>query len=118
MRADPCDKAAALGARIDGDVLADDGMRSDLEAALLAMIFHVLGNVADRGEGEDLARLADRGAAHDRNMGLEHDAVAEPHLGPYDAERPDLDSGAKFSTWIDHGGRMNVRHARNFELSV
>jgi hypothetical protein len=49
-------------------------------------------------------------------MGVEHDAVAEPHLRPYDAERSDLDSGAKFSTRFDHGGRMNVGHARNFEL--
>jgi hypothetical protein len=49
-------------------------------------------------------------------MGLEHDAVAERHLWSDDAERPDLDICAKFSTWIDHGGRMNVGHARNFEL--
>ena len=91
-------------------------MRSDFEAALLAVIFLVLGNVADRGEGEDLAGLADRRAAHDRDMGLEHDAVAELHLRSDDAERTDLDSGAKFSTRIDHGGRMNVGHARNFEL--
>ena len=49
-------------------------------------------------------------------MRVEHDAVAELHLRPDDAERADLDLGAKFSTWIDHGGRMNVGHARNFEL--
>ena len=57
-----------------------------------------------------------RRAAGDRDMRVQHDAVAELHLRTDDAERTDLDLGAKFSTWVDHGGRMNVGHAWNFEL--
>ena len=83
---------------------------------LLAVIFLVLRELADGGEGKDWQASPIVVRPTDRDMGLEHDAVAELHLRSDDAERADLDSGAEFSTRIDHGGRMNVGHARNFEL--
>ena len=116
VRADTRDKTTSRGAGIDGHVLADDGVRSDVEAALLAVIFLVLRDVTDGGEGKHLAGVADRRPAGDRDMRMQHDAVAELHLRSDNAERPDLDIGAEVSVRVDHGGRMNVGHARNFEL--
>jgi hypothetical protein len=47
---------------------------------------------------------------------MEHDATAELHLRSDNAERPDLNIVAEVSVRVDRGGRMNVGHARNFEL--
>jgi hypothetical protein len=47
---------------------------------------------------------------------MQHDATAELYLRSDDAERPDLNIGAEVGVRVDHGGRMNVGHARNFEL--
>ena len=52
--------AAALGARIDGDVFANDGVIADFEPCIFAVIFQILRNVTDRGEGKNLAGTADR----------------------------------------------------------
>jgi hypothetical protein len=46
---------------------------------------------------------------------MQHDAVVELHLRPNKAERADHDVGAEVSVRIDHGGRMNVGHARSFD---
>ena len=116
VRADSRDEAPSLGAGIDGHVLADDGVRSDVEAALLAVIFLVLRDMTDGGEGKHLAGVADRRSANDRDMRMQHDATAELDLRSDNAERPDRNVGAEVSVRVDHGGRMNVGHARNFEL--
>jgi hypothetical protein len=47
---------------------------------------------------------------------MQHDATAELYLRSDNAERPDRNIGAEVSVRVDHGGRMNVGHARNFEL--
>ena len=44
------------------------------------------------------------------------EASVELDLRSDNAERPDRNIGAEVSVWVDHGGRMNVGHARNFEL--
>src|SRR4029079_19510076 len=87
ISADAGHEAAGLGAWIDGDMLADDRARPDLEAARLALIFLVLRNMADRGEGKNLAPLADRAAAGHHHMRMQHGAVANPDLRPHNAER-------------------------------
>ena len=50
VTADACHKTTAFGAWVHGDVLTNDRVRSDLEAAVLAVIFLVLRNVADGGK--------------------------------------------------------------------
>src|SRR5262245_49534396 len=69
--------AAALGAWIDGHVLADDATLADDQAAGLAMILEVLRLVPDRSEGIDPRGLADLGAAGDRHVRDKLDAFME-----------------------------------------
>ena len=49
------DMAAALGAAVHGDVLADRGVRPDDQPAFLAAVLHVLRLAADHREGMDFA---------------------------------------------------------------
>ena len=85
--ADPGHHAAALGAGIDGDVLADDAALADHEPARLAAILEVLRLVADRGEGKDARAGADLGPAGDRDVRdeldavVQHDVVADHRVG-------------------------------------
>jgi hypothetical protein len=77
------------------------------------VVFLVLGNVADGGEKDwQASPMVVRPATATWDWAT----PCEFHVRSDVAERPDLDICAKFSTWIDHGGRMNVGHARNFEL--
>ena len=57
--ADDRAQAAALGAGIHGHAFADHAIGADLEGRRLALIFQVLRDVADRGEGEDARPGAD-----------------------------------------------------------
>src|SRR5215831_15673592 len=109
-------ETAAFGAGVDRDVLADRGVGTDFKAAVLAVIFLVLRDVADRGKGKDLTSLAYRRATSYDDVGMQGHAISELDLGSDHAERPDFDIGAEVGMRIDHGGRMNVGHARNFEL--
>jgi len=103
---------AALGAGIDGDMLADGRLRADCQRARLAVILHVLGRLADRGEGIDPAIRPQHRTARDHGVRVDDDAVAELHIGSDQAKGTDLYSRPKFCAWIDHGGRMDVGHAR------
>jgi len=57
--------AAALGAAMDGDELAEDVAGADFEASRLAFVFQILRREPDRRKREDLVAGADRGVAVD-----------------------------------------------------
>ena len=54
------DAAAALGAAMDGDELAEDVALADHEPRRLATVLQVLRRQADRRERKDLGPIADR----------------------------------------------------------
>ena len=100
-------RAAAGGAGIHRDALADQAILADPEAHRLAAIFEVLRLMADRGEGKDARPRADLRVARDAHMGHETDPVAERDLGADVAERADLDPGAEPGAVLDDGARMD-----------
>src|SRR5665213_1689603 len=110
--ADPRDHAAARGAGVHGDVLADDVAAADLEARFLALVFQILRRVTDRSEGKDPRAVAHRGTAADGDMRHELDILAELDPWPHHAERADFDRGRNFGARLDHGRRMNLGHRR------
>ena len=67
--ADPRDHAAPGGAGIHGDVLADRVVGADDKLRGFALILEVLGDLADRGERENLGAGPDGGAAVDHRVG-------------------------------------------------
>src|SRR6185312_4174703 len=77
MVADARDHAAAGGARVDRDMLADRVVAADLQRGRLAGVFQVLGLGADRGKREDTGAGADRRAAVNHDMGLQRHAGAQ-----------------------------------------
>ena len=82
--ADPRDTAAATGARMNRRMLADHGLGADDELGVLAPVFEILGNLADRCEGEDPHPRAD------------HRPSPQMYMGPDPGAGPDLD------LWPDH----------------
>ena len=108
MGADAGHQAAAFGAGIDGDVLADDGLRPNLEAALFAVIFLVLrerGRSRRRGRPRSLRRACVRPVT----TACEWRTTPSPSfdVGADHAKRADLDPRRQLGVRIDHGGRMN-----------
>src|SRR3546814_12186979 len=71
--ADADHHAAALGARIHRDVLADHGVTADHQLRRLAAIFRILWPQPDAGEGKDLGPRADAG---DRKSVVEGKSVS------------------------------------------
>ena len=57
--------AAAGGAAVDGDELAEDVVVADGQLGVLAFVFEVLRRAADRGVAVELIALADRGRPFD-----------------------------------------------------
>src|SRR4029079_7657869 len=92
---------AALGARIDGDMLTDNGFGPDAERARLAVILHVLTCLADLGEWIYATVRSERGAAGNDGVGQNRHAVAELDVRSDQAKGTDLDAGPKFCAWID-----------------
>ena len=100
-------RAAALGARIHGHVLADQAVLADHEPDRLAAVFQILRLVADGGEGKNARARADRRVAGEADVRDEPDPVAERHLRPDMAERSDLDAGAERRAILDDGARVD-----------
>ena len=111
--ADAGHPAAAGGAGMHGDLLADDVVGTDLEARVLAAVLHVLRAVADGREREDPGAGADGGQAFDADMADQFDAVAEPDLRADDAERADRDVRTDLGAGRDDRRWMNARHQRS-----
>ena len=106
--AHPRHPAAALGAGVHGDMLADAVARADHELDPLAVELQVLRDVPERGEGEDLRVLADRGPPGHRHVALERDPRPEHHLGTDDAVGSDPAAGADLGARLDDRGRMHL----------
>jgi len=115
---DAGDTTAALGARIDGDVFANDSVIADFEPCIFAVIFQILRNVTDRGERKNLTGTADRRFPGQHDMRVKHAAGADLDLGTDDAERTDADVSGKTRALIDQGGRMDVGHTGRAYVST
>ena len=108
--ADARDHAAALGAGIHGDVLADHVAAADDELRRLAAIFQILRLVPDRGEREYARAVADRGAPGDDDVRQKLDAVAQLDMLPDMAERADLGRVRDARARLDDGRGMDFGH--------
>ena len=112
MIADSGDHTAALGAGVDGHMLADRIVMADLERRGFTLVFQILRLEADRGEREDSRPLADRRAPIDDDMrlktdpGAEHDILADHAIGA------DLDVIRHCRLGRHDRGRVDLRHAR------
>ena len=100
-------RAAALGARVHGHVLADQAVLADHEPDRLAPVLEILRLVADGGEGKDARAGADRRVAHEADVRDEPDALAERHLRPDMAKGSDLDAGAERRAVLDDRARVD-----------
>src|SRR3546814_16721977 len=78
--ADAGHHAAALGARIHRDVLADHGVTADHQLRRLAAIFQILWPQPDAGDGKDLGPRADAGATAAHRVAVADDSLAPTHL--------------------------------------
>ena len=108
--ADPRGHAAAGGAGIHGDVLADNVALADDEGGILALVFEILRLVPYRGEGEDARTLANARAPGDDDVRDQFDPVADLRLGADDAIRANAGAGGDRRARLDDSGGMNVRH--------
>ena len=108
--ADAGHHAAPFGARVHGHVFPNNVVAADFQARRLAVVFLVLGLVADGGKGKYPGVGTDGGAAADHDMGDQLDAVAEFDLGAYCGIRADGNVLADFGVFVDDGGLVNIGH--------
>ena len=103
--------AAAPGARIHGDMLADDISGADLQRRRLIGIFEVLRRMPDRCEREYPCVRANGCASRDNDMGVQNAAIAESDFPAHMAKRPDLHAFAECRALLDNSARMDgARH--------
>ncbi len=107
--ADPRQHPAALGAGIDGHVLADDAVPADLEPARLAVIFPVLRRQADACEGKDLGARADRRVPAETTWPWTLTPSASRTPAADERIRADRDAVRQLRPVLDDRSRMNVR---------
>src|SRR5262249_35847555 len=108
--ADRGDPAAARGAEIDRDALADLALLADGQLRRLAVIVHRLRRTAERGERMDDRPGTDRGAAGKVHMSDQLAAVGDRDMRPDHAVRADADIGPDDRARRDAGGRIDREH--------
>ena len=98
-------------AAIHGDEFAKCILVADFEISRLALVFQVLGLLADRAIGVKFIPRAGRHRPAKRDVMLQPAIRAEDDSGRDDAIRPDDRAGADFRLRIDDGGRVDLHVA-------
>ena len=99
-------------------MLADLVVLADHQGRGLALVFQVLRLVADGGEREDAAVVADRGASGDHHMRHQFDAFAKLDVGADHAERADDDRVGEDGLGVYDGGGVNLGHQRSMIMAA
>lgn len=99
------ERAAVYGAEF-----AEDVVGADFEERGFAVVFEVLGLLADGAEAVEAVAWADVGGAHEGDVVLEVAVVAEDDVVTDDAVGADDDIAADFGAWGDDGGVVDGRH--------
>jgi len=108
------DGGGFAGAPVDGDVLAEDVAVADDDGGRFAVVFEVLGALADGGEGVEFVLLADGGVAVDDDVAVEFAAITEGDVGIDHTKGADFDIGPEICfgrndrAWMNHGGGSNL----------
>src|SRR5690242_21781912 len=105
--ADARDHAAARGAAMNGDKLANLVACADARFGWFAFVFEILRREADRNEGKDVCLGTDRRASVDDYVRLEPHLVADYDLVADDAVRTDETVVADFGLRTNNRSRMN-----------
>ena len=99
--------AAADGAAMDGDELAEHVLLADDEPRRLARVLQVLRPQADRGQREHLVVVAELGVAVDHRRRADLAAPPDPDVRPDGGVRADRRAGADDRGRVDVGGRVD-----------
>ncbi len=100
--------AAAFGAGIHRDALADATARADHEPRVFAPILEILRHLADAREGVDLGLRADFRISGDHRVALDDCAGTDPDLASDHAERAHPHAVGQFRAGLDDGGGVNL----------
>ncbi len=107
VAADAGDQAAARGAAVDGDELADAVAVADARLGALAFIFQILRGHADGAVREEDVVFADPGGAFQVDVGHQAGAGADLHFRADDAVGSDLGAFGDARLRVHDGGRMD-----------
>lgn len=103
-----------FGAAVDSDVFAEDVAVADDDGGWFALVFEVLGPLADGGEGVELVVRTDGGVAVDDDVAVEFAAIAEGDVGIDHTKGADFDIGPDVCfgrndrAGMNHGGSSIV----------
>jgi hypothetical protein len=92
--------AAAFGARIDRDALADHAIRADRQRGRLALVLEILGFMADRGERENPRARADPCMPSHGHVAEQLHAVTQDDMLAHRAKRTNGDTGPDHRTRV------------------
>ena len=101
--------AAITGGAVDGHVLAEDVVISDLHASDAPLPFQVLGFQSQACKGKHLVVGAEGGMAVDDDVRMQLAAVAEADVLTDDAVGPDFAIGTQLRARMDDRRGMNGR---------
>src|SRR5690606_11626439 len=105
--ADAGDAAAAAGAAVDGDELAEHVAVADHQFGALAGELLVLRLAADGHVADEAVLAADAGRAAEAAVRADLAAVTDLHVRPDHGEGAHADARAQAGGGIDHGGGMD-----------
>src|SRR5665213_2066769 len=118
MRAERGDAAAASRAAMDGDVLPDDGVRTNDNRGLFALVAKVLRLATDHGKTGHARTRSDCRAAADHYVSVERHAIFERDIAADDRKRADSHIGAEARAILHDRGRMNETHADAYSVGT
>lgn len=105
--------ASDAGGAVDGAEFPKHVAVTDAEMGRFALVFEILGAMADGGEGIKKIATPDFGGAVDDDVALEVTILSEEDVGADDAIRADADAFAERGGGIDDGSGMDT-HGGSF----
>ncbi len=99
--------ATVIGRRVDGNMLAEHIIGTDLKVTLAALVLQILRLQADARERVKLAPRPDRGQTVEDHVRMQPALVAEIHIRSDDAVGPNLATVANLRAQINDGCRVD-----------